>query len=90
MQTSFGYDRANALKVYEAQEVRRVEQIFGCAVGAFAVIKSRPIRAEIARSYPIFRKPWMRIPLPAAVFFATYHVATALPQRFGRKFSWKP
>ena len=90
MQTSFGYDRANALKLYEAQEVRHVEQFFGCAVGAFAVFKSRPIRAEIARSYPIFRKPWMRIPLPAVVFLATYHVATALPQRFGRKLSWKP
>lgn len=87
---SYGYDRDNALKYLEAKEVRAVQTLFGCSVGAFAVLKSKPIRSEIARTYPLFRKPWMRVPIPAAIFFAGYHIGTALPQRFGRKISWTP
>lgn len=90
MQMSYGYDRDNALKIIEAREVRSVQTLFGCGVGAFAIMKSRPIRAEIARSYPIFRKPWMRVTLPAAIFLTAYHISTALPQRLGRKISWTP
>jgi hypothetical protein len=64
--------------------------LFGSAVGFFAVYKTGPIRKEMATSYGIMRKPWMRFPLPLAIFLFTYNVATQVPQRFGRKASVTP
>jgi len=59
--------------------------LFGSAVGLFAVYKTGPIRKEMAMSYGIMRKPWMRFPLPLTIFLFSYHVATQVPQKLGRK-----
>lgn len=85
---SYGYDRDNAIKVYEMQRVRNAETLFGAACGALAVYKFNPIAKEQARSFPLMRKAWMRYPVPLAVFAAAYHVGTMLPSRFGRKLQY--
>lgn len=36
------------------------------------------------------RKAWMRYPVPAAIFFAAYHVATQLPTKVIRKLTYTP
>jgi hypothetical protein len=90
IQVSFGYDRENAEKVWEKMQVESVEMLWGTGCGAFTVYKTRPIRREMAKSYGIFRKSWMRYPVPIAIFAAAYHVGTMLPTRFGRKLSWDP
>jgi len=71
-------------------KIRNVEVMFGTAVGAFAVYKTQPILKEMQLSYPIFRKSWMRFPIPIAVFSVAYHMATMLPQKLGRKASIAP
>lgn len=38
----------------------------------------------------MFRKAWMRFPVPIAIFSAAYTIGTMLPQRFGRKLSFDP
>jgi len=53
--------------------------LFGSAVSLFAVYKTGPIRKEMAMTYGMMRKPWMKFPLPLAIFLFTYNVATALP-----------
>lgn len=63
IQASYGYDRANAEKVYEMMQVKQVEMMWGTAFGALAAYKVSPIQKEIERSYGIFRKAWMRYPL---------------------------
>jgi hypothetical protein len=40
---SYGYDRANAEKVYEMMQVKQVELMWGTALGAFAAYKVGPI-----------------------------------------------
>lgn len=76
---SYGYDRENAEKVYEIGRVRAAEQVVGASVGAFAVWKYRPVAKEYTRSYAIFRKSWMKYPVPVAVFAAAYYIATMVP-----------
>lgn len=44
----------------------------------------------MSHSYALFKKSWMRFPVPIAIFAAAYHVGTMLPSRFGRKLSWDP
>jgi len=87
---SYGYDRDNAVKVYEISKVRAAESILGTVAGAVAVYKFQPIHREWAKSYKIFRKPWMRFPAPLLVFTAAYNVMTMLPSRAGRKLSFAP
>lgn len=76
---SFDYDYDNAQKAIEIQKVRNIEMLFGSAVGAFAVYKTGPIRKEMARSYGMMRKAWMRYPLPVAIFLFSYHCAISVP-----------
>jgi len=64
--------------------------MWGSACGALAVYKTLPFIKEMSLSYGIMRKAWMRYPIPAVIFFATYHVATALPQRVGRRITTDP
>ena len=90
IQVSYGYDRANAEKVYEMMQVKQVEFMWGTAIGALAAYKAGPIQREIEHSYAMFRKAWMRYPLKVGVFAFGYHIATSLPARFGRKISWAP
>ena len=90
IQASYGYDRANAEKVFELMQVKQVEMLWGSAVGALAMYKAGPICREMEHSYRIFRKPWMRVPVRAAVFGFGYLIATQLPAKFGRKISWSP
>lgn len=71
-------------------QVKQVEMMWGTAVGAFAAYKVGPIKREMEHSYGIFRKAWMKYPVQIAAFGIGYHIATSLPARFGRKFSWKP
>ena len=40
---SYGYDHANAEKVYEIMRVKQVEQIFGLSCGGLAAYKWMPI-----------------------------------------------
>lgn len=90
LMVSYGYDYDNAKKALEINKIRNVEAMFGAAVGAFAVYKTQPILKEMQVSFPLMRKAWMRYPLPVVLFTFTYHVATMLPQKFGRKFSTDP
>lgn len=90
IQTSYGYDRNNAEKVFEIMQVKSVEAMWGSACGAVAWYKAGPIQREIEHSYSIFRKAWMRQPIRLAAFAAAYWVGTALPTRFFRKFENKP
>ena len=87
---TYGYDRENAEKVYEIQHVRAAEKLFGTVVGAAAVVKARPIIREHGKSYGLFRKTWMKYPVPLAIFGAAYTIATMLPSRFSRKLSFSP
>ena len=48
LQKSYGYDHAQASKVYELMAVRQFETLFGTAIGAFAVYKFLPIQREIS------------------------------------------
>lgn len=76
---SYGYDRENAEKVHEINKIHTVEVLWGAFCGGAAVFKTRPIRAEMAKSYGIFRKSWMRYPIPAVIFGAAYTIGTMLP-----------
>lgn len=87
---TYGYDRENAEKVYEIQHVRAAEKLFGTVVGAAAVAKTYPIFREHGKSYGLFRKTWMKFPVPLAIFGVAYTVATMLPSRAGRKLSFSP
>ena len=40
---SYGYDHANAEKVYEIMRVKQVEQVWGLSCGALAAYKWMPI-----------------------------------------------
>ena len=86
---SYGYDRENAEKVYEIQRLRAFEMLWGTACGVVAVYKTGPVRHEISSTYALFRKPWMRVPIPLAVFAFAYKVGTALPHRLGSKYLTK-
>ena len=79
LMVSYGYDYENAQKALEMNKIRNVEVMFGTAVGAFAVYKTQPILREMQLSFPIFRKSWMRFPIPIAIFSLAYHMATMLP-----------
>jgi hypothetical protein len=87
---SYGYDRENAEKVYEIGRVRAAESLFGATCGAIAVFKYAPVGNMKAKSYGMFRKTWMRFPIPIAVFSLAYYISTMLPSRFGRKISFSP
>ena len=87
IQVSYGYDRDNAEKVWEMMRVKNVEKAFGAGCGALAVYKWMPIHREWEASNAILRKSWMRAPILATIFGATYYCATQLPQRFFQKLS---
>ena len=76
IQASYGYDRANAEKVYEIMQVKQVEMLFGTAVGGLAMYKAGPVISEMEYTTRLFRKPWMRFPLRAGVFALGYYIAT--------------
>lgn len=81
---SYGYDHANAEKVLAMEELRTFEFIWGTLCGAFALQKTNAIRREMALGHALFRKSWMKYPVPLAAFVFGYHVGTQLPFRFGR------
>lgn len=84
---SYGYDHANAEKVLAMEELRNFELIWGTLCGAFALQKSNAIRREMAKGHALFRKSWMKYPVPLMAFVVGYHVGTQLPFRFGRYFN---
>ena len=86
IQNTYGYDRTNAEKVLEMQEVKNVEMMWGSLCGAFAYYKAGPIQRELEHSHAIFRKAWMRHPLRIGAFAAAYYVGIQLPSRFLRRF----
>ena len=47
IQTSYGYDRKNAEKVYEMQQVKQVELMWGLACGGLAMYKFSPVQREL-------------------------------------------
>lgn len=62
IQAQYGYDRENAEKLYELLQVKRVEVMWGTAIGAAAAYKTFPMVRELQHSFRLFRKPWMRYP----------------------------
>ena len=85
IQASYGYDHANAEKVYEMMRVKQVEQLFGLSMGGLAAYKFMPLQREMEASHAIMRKAWMRYPMLAGVFGAAYYCALQLPVRFFQK-----
>ena len=85
IRASYGYDYANAEKVYEIMRVKQVEQTFALAVGAFAAYKWMPIQREMEAANAMLRKQWMRYPMVGAVFGAAYWMGLQLPTRFFAK-----
>lgn len=64
--------------------------LWGSALGAFCMYKAGPVLNELEYTTRLFRKPWIRLPIKAGVFAFGYMIATMLPAKFGRKFSWAP
>ena len=87
IQTSYGYGRDDAEKVYELMRVRQVEQMWGLGCGAFAAYKWMPIQREMEASNAMLRKAWMRYPMVASAFGMAYFVGMQLPTRFFAKFT---
>ena len=87
IQVSYGYDRENAEKVWEMMRVKNVERAFGAFCGGLACYRWMPIQKEWEAANAILRKSWMRAPILATVFGATYYCSTQLPQRFFQKLS---
>ena len=76
IQVSYGYDRENAEKVWEMMRVKNVERMWGAACGAVAAYKWMPIQREWEAGNAILRKTWMRAPILATIFGATYYCST--------------
>jgi hypothetical protein len=63
--------------------------LFNSIVGGYCAYKMAPIQREAALSYPIFRKPWMQIPIKLTVFASAYYMSNQFQTRFFPKMSWK-
>lgn len=62
---------------------------FCTGVGLFAAHRVGPFQAEAALTMPLFRKPWMRVPMQAATFFGAYYCASQFVTRFFPKLERK-
>lgn len=63
-------------------------EVFGCTIGAFFGWRAhKKLNSIAANSYAYFRKPFMKIPIPAFFFFCGYYGARQLRARIlgGRK-----
>jgi hypothetical protein len=83
---SFQYSRDDAEKVYEMMQVRKYEVAWGAAFGGFFAFKANAWCAEAAHSIRVFRKPWMRYTIQAAVFGAAYYCGLMVPSKILGKF----
>ena len=63
IQQEYGYDRDNAERVYDYNAVKGQEAVFSTAFASFFAYKFGPMQAEAAKSYPLFRKLWMKVPI---------------------------
>jgi hypothetical protein len=63
--------------------------LFNSLVGGFCAMKMGPVQREAALSHPLFRKPWMAIPIKLSVFMSAYYCSQQLQTRFFPKFSMK-
>ena len=73
MEREFGYDRDNAAIIYEYQQYKGRQILFNTLVGGACAMKFAPVQREAALSHPLFRKPWMAIPIKLTVFMTAYY-----------------
>jgi|APSaa5957512535_1039671.scaffolds.fasta_scaffold291047_2 hypothetical protein len=59
----YGYDRDNAERVYDYNAVKGQQALFSTMFAGFFAYKFGPMHNEAAKTYPLFRKMWMRIPI---------------------------
>jgi len=76
LQSTYGYSREDAEKIFEMSAVRTVETAFSASIGLVAAYKARPINEDLALRWRLFRKPWMRLPVPVAAFGMAYYVGS--------------
>lgn len=67
--------------------VRTVETAFSASIGLVAAYKARPINEDLALRWRLFRKPWMRLPVPVAAFGMAYYVGSQIPAKLFHKWS---
>ena len=63
IQLEYGYDRDNAERVMDYQQLKGQQVFFNTVVGGYCAYKFQPMHAEAAAAYPLFRKRWMRYPI---------------------------
>ena len=81
LQSQYGYDRANAVRLYEYHAMQGQQSGLSAALGAFAAYKVGPFQDAAQHSYPLFRKTWMKLPFRGAAFGCAYYAAAQLQQR---------
>lgn len=89
IQQEYGYDRDNSERVYDYNAVKGQEFVFSTAFASFFAYKFGPMQIEAAKSYPLFRKIWMRVPIQGAVFAGMFYVGTQMNTKIFPKLSWK-
>lgn len=75
IQAEFGYDRANAEKMFEYQAMQGQQILLNSSIGLFAAYKAYPFQQAAAGTYSLFRKAWMRVPIQLSAFTAAYYCA---------------
>ena len=78
IENDYGYDRSNAEKVYEYQSIQGQQVLLNTAIGSFAAYKAGPFQDAAAKSYPLFRKTWMKLPIRLTAFAGAYYVGSQL------------
>lgn len=89
LQLERGIGREEAAKLSEYYAFLAYQVAFNGAVGLWAAKRFRPIHAQAAKSYALFAKGWMGLPLQLGVFWCAYYAAGQLQTRTFPKFSWK-
>jgi hypothetical protein len=87
LQDEFGCDRENAAKMHDYQELKGKQYTLNLLVGGYCAWKMGPIQGELGRSYPLFRKTWMKVPLGGTMFLAGAFCANQFTTHFFNKLS---
>jgi hypothetical protein len=71
----YGIDHINATRLFEYQTYLGFQIMFNSLVGLWAARKAMPFQSVAAKTYPLFRKAWMRFPIALTAFGCAYYGA---------------
>jgi len=89
LQKEFGYSRSNAEKLYEYHRFQGQQFVFNMAFGAFIAYKAQPFHDAAAKSFPLFRKSWMALPIRGTAFMMAYYFASQIQNKIFAKYNTK-